>query len=105
MSRTTEPTCRWPQGCSMRHRVTKSGAKFCAALKKAVPPVHRLLMLVAALVVVRTAPLNVAVVNADCVRALQLFADGTPLVSVWKAPNGPAKSASGFSAATAIDMP
>src|ERR1700719_1719559 len=106
MSRTTVPSCRWPQGCSMRQRATKSGARFCAALKKAALPAHRLLMLVAALTVVSVAgAVNVAVVSADCVRAAQLLAVGTPLVSVWKPPNGPEKSASGFTADTAIDMP
>src|SRR5258707_1204081 len=105
MSRTTAPICIWPQGCSMRHLATKSGAWFCAALKKAALPEHRLLILVAALAVVRTPPVSVAVVNDDCVKAAQLLAVGMPLVSVWKAPNGPVKSASGFSAATAIDMP
>ncbi len=89
----------------MRQRAIKSGARFCAALKKAELPEHRLLMLVAALAVVRTPPVNVAVVKAACVRAAQFEAVGMPLVSVAKAPNGPEKSALGFSAATAIDMP
>src|SRR5712671_1229800 len=102
MSRTTAPTWIWPQGCSLRQRAIKSGAKFCPALKKAALPEHRLLMLVAALAVVSVAGgVNVAVVNADCVRAAQLAAVGIPLVSVWKAPKGPVKSESGFSAATA----
>src|SRR5258706_593424 len=51
MSRTTAPTWMWPQGCSMRQRMTKSGARFCPALKKAALPEHRLVMLVAEAVV------------------------------------------------------
>src|SRR5712664_1028995 len=99
MSRTTAPNWRWPQGCSTRVRITKSGARFCPALKKAALPEHRLVMLVADDAVVL--PANCAA----CAKAAQLDADGMPLLSVWKPPNGPAKSASGFSAATATDMP
>ena len=80
--------------------LTKSGARFCPALKKAALPEHRLVMLVAE-AVVPPPPANAAA----CAKAAQLDAVGMPLVSVWKPPNGPAKSASGFSAATATDMP
>src|SRR5207237_6049723 len=96
-SRTTDPAWIWPQGCSMRQRRTKSGAKFCAALKKAALPRQALVMLVAALVVV--------VVSAVWVRAAQLASVGIWLVSVPNCPNGPEKSALGFSAETATDMP
>src|SRR5438874_6426092 len=93
MSRTTVPTWMWPQGWSICHRATKSGAKFCPALKKAALPRQALVMLVAALVVV--------VVNAVCVKAAQLASLGIWLVSVPNSPNGPEKSALGFSAAAA----
>src|SRR6266446_2712561 len=54
----------------------KSGARFCAALKKAELPEHRLVMLVAALAVVRVVPVSVAEVSAACVSAAQLAAAG-----------------------------
>src|ERR1700736_915384 len=83
------PAWIWPQGCSMRQRATAVGAMSCDALKNAALPRQALVMLVATvvppIVVVPVAPPGVGVVSAVHEAMLGIW-----LVSVKKAPNGPA---------------
>src|ERR671936_693788 len=59
----------WPQGCSMRHRATKFGARSCAGLKNAALPRQAFVMFLATVVppitAVPVAPAVDGVVRAE----------------------------------------
>src|SRR2546423_850759 len=95
----------WPQGCSIRHRATKFGARSCDGLKKAALPRQALVMLDATVVPpIVAVPVAVPLI-AGVVSAEQDAIPGIWFESVKKVPNGPAKLGLGVSAATATDMP
>src|ERR1700730_15349577 len=86
------PAWMWPQGCSIRQRATRAGAMSCDGLKNDALAREDWVMLG-------------VFVAVDEVSAAQAAEFGIWLVSVKKAPNGPAKLGFGFSAAIASDCP